>query len=113
MEDSAMVMPLYDDNSDRRTTPFVNYAIIALNVFVFVVFQGMGENDKFTYAYSCVPEEIRTGQDVAKVVQIEEPLSHKTLELTLQPTPVSVYLTLLTSMFMHGGVAHILGNMLF
>jgi membrane associated rhomboid family serine protease len=31
----------------------------------------------------------------------------------LQPTPGSVYLTLLTSMFMHGGWAHILGNMLF
>src|SRR5262249_53170900 len=31
----------------------------------------------------------------------------------LQPTPISVYLTLLTSMFMHGGIAHILGNMLF
>jgi membrane associated rhomboid family serine protease len=31
----------------------------------------------------------------------------------LQPTPVSVYLTLFTSMFMHGGIAHIAGNMLF
>jgi len=31
----------------------------------------------------------------------------------LQPTPISVYITLLTSMFMHGGFAHIFGNMLF
>ncbi len=31
----------------------------------------------------------------------------------LQPTPLSVYLTLITSMFMHGGIAHIFGNMLF
>jgi membrane associated rhomboid family serine protease len=31
----------------------------------------------------------------------------------LQRTPGSVYLTLLTSMFMHGGIAHIFGNMLF
>jgi membrane associated rhomboid family serine protease len=31
----------------------------------------------------------------------------------LQPTPGSVYLTLLVSMFMHGGLAHIFGNMLF
>ena len=31
----------------------------------------------------------------------------------LQPTPISVYVTLLTSMFMHGGFAHIFGNMLF
>ena len=31
----------------------------------------------------------------------------------LEPTPINVYLTLITSMFMHGGLAHILGNMLF
>jgi len=31
----------------------------------------------------------------------------------LGETPVSVYLTLFTSMFMHGGIAHIAGNMLF
>jgi membrane associated rhomboid family serine protease len=31
----------------------------------------------------------------------------------LQPTPGSVYLTLLTSMFMHGGLMHLFGNMLF
>jgi membrane associated rhomboid family serine protease len=31
----------------------------------------------------------------------------------LKATPVSVYLTLLTSMFMHGGFAHLLGNMWF
>ena len=31
----------------------------------------------------------------------------------LQPTPGRVYMTLLTSMFMHGGIAHLLGNMLF
>src|SRR6185295_976943 len=31
----------------------------------------------------------------------------------LQPTPGSVYLTLIVSMFMHGGIAHIAGNMLF
>ena len=39
-----MVFPLSDDNSDRRLTPVVNYVIIAVNVFVFVVFQGMGGN---------------------------------------------------------------------
>jgi membrane associated rhomboid family serine protease len=31
----------------------------------------------------------------------------------LQRTPIPVYLTLLTSMFMHGGIAHLLGNMWF
>jgi membrane associated rhomboid family serine protease len=31
----------------------------------------------------------------------------------LQKTPIPVYLTLITSMFMHGGIAHLLGNMWF
>ena len=33
--------------------------------------------------------------------------------ITLYPTPLPVYFNFLTSMFMHGGIAHILGNMLF
>ena len=33
--------------------------------------------------------------------------------IPLQPTPGSVYITLLTSMFMHGSLMHLLGNMLF
>jgi len=44
-----MVFPLSDDNSDRRTFPYVNLALIAINVFVFVVFQEMGrEDNRFT-----------------------------------------------------------------
>ena len=57
-----MVMPIGDDNSDRRLTPIVNYLIIALNVLVFLGPQGMGENDKFTYTYSCVPRRNRDRQ---------------------------------------------------
>ena len=59
-----MVFPLYDDNTGRATTPFVNYALIALNILVFVVFQGIGTNEQFTYAFSTVPLEIITGQDI-------------------------------------------------
>jgi membrane associated rhomboid family serine protease len=110
-----MVFPLYDDNSDRQTTPFVNYAIIALNVFVFVVLQGLGTNEQFTYSFSTVPQEILTGHDV--VTQAREVIDPVTRQHFLIPglgeTPLSVYLTLFTSMFMHGGIAHIGGNMLF
>lgn len=90
-----MVFPLYDDDSDRGSTPFVNYALIAINVFVFVVLQQLGTNERLTYALSTVPYEIVTGKDV------------------ITPTPVSVYLTLFTSMFMHGSLVHLGGNMLF
>ena len=110
-----MVFPLYDDNTDRLTTPFVNYAFIAANIFVFVVLQQLGSDTQFTYAFSTVPQEIVTGTDVVTQSRIlEHPVTGQAVEIPgLGRTPVSVYLTLFTSMFMHGGIAHIAGNMLF
>ncbi|HWA98453.1 MAG TPA: rhomboid family intramembrane serine protease [Pirellulales bacterium] len=110
-----MVFPLGDDNSDRRTTPFVNYGIIIVNVLVFVFLQNMGENNDFTYAYAAVPQEIITGKDIVTDDHLMiEPLSGEKVEVPgLRPTPIPVWLTLLTSIFMHGGIAHIAGNMWF
>ena len=110
-----MVFPLYDDNTDRVVTPIVNYILIAVNILVFVLFQQLGTNDKFTYAFSTVPQEIVSGRDVVTPDRVvEAPVTGQQLLLPgLQPTPFSVYLTLLFSMFMHGGIAHIAGNMLF
>jgi len=93
------MLPIGDDDSDRRFAPLINYLLIAINVLVFVFLQGMGGNEKFTYAFSTVPAEILTGRDISAGV--------------LEPTPIPVYFTLITSMFMHGGWAHLLGNMLF
>jgi membrane associated rhomboid family serine protease len=106
-----MVFPISDDNTGRVRTPYVTYALIALNVLVFVFLQGLGTNDRFTYAFSTVPQEIRTGDDVARDVSIE--VGDERGTIPLQPTPGSVYATLLVSMFMHGGIMHLLGNMLF
>jgi membrane associated rhomboid family serine protease len=106
-----MVFPIGDDNTDRVRTPYVTYLFIALNVLVFVFLQGLGTNDRFTYAFSVVPEEIRTGEDIAKTVPVQ--VGDETAEIPLQPTPVHVYLTLLTSIFMHGSLMHLFGNMLF
>jgi len=110
-----MLFPIADDNSDRRTTPVVNYVLILANIFVFVFLQGLGNNERFTYAFSTVPGEIITGKDIVTRDRIMvQPFTGQRLEMPgLQPTPIPVYLTLLTSMFMHGGIAHILGNMLF
>jgi membrane associated rhomboid family serine protease len=110
-----MVFPLWDDNSDRTTTPIVNYAIIALNIFVFVVLQRLGTDTQFTYSFSTVPWEIITGRDAVSQshVVVDAITGQRFLQPGLGETPVSVYLTLFTSMFMHGGIAHIAGNMLF
>jgi membrane associated rhomboid family serine protease len=109
-----MLFPIADENYDRRTTPVVNYVLIALNILVFVFLQGLGTNEKFTYAFSTVPAEIVTGEDIVTRPVVIEPLTGQRVEMPgLQPTPIPVYLTLITSMFMHGGIAHIFGNMLF
>jgi membrane associated rhomboid family serine protease len=109
------MIPIGDDNRDRTITPYVNYVLIVINLIVFIIFQGAGNNLEFTYAFSTVPQEIVTGEDlVTGSREIQDPNTGQIYVLPgLQPTPISVYITLLTSMFMHGGWAHILGNMLY
>jgi membrane associated rhomboid family serine protease len=108
-----MILPIGDDNTGRATTPLVNYALIAANVLVFVLFQGFGSDDnRFTYAWATVPAEIATGRDVVTQDRtVRDDVTGQRIQIPgLQPTPGSVYLTLLVSMFMHGGLAHIGGN---
>lgn len=93
------MIPIGDDNSGNKTIPIVNYLLIISNVLVFVFLQGAGADEAFTYAFSTVPAEILSGQDIAAP--------------PLEPTPIPVYGTLITSMFMHAGWAHLLGNMLY
>jgi len=109
------MLPLSDDNHDRRSFPYVNIALIAINVLVFVFLQGLGDNDSFTYAFSTVPQEIVTGRDIVTEPQVvRDSATGQQFRIPgLEPTPLTVYLTLLVSMFMHGGLAHIAGNMWF
>lgn len=110
-----MILPIGDDNTDRRTTPWVNYTVLALNVLVFVILQGFGNDIRFTYSFSAVPEEIVSGRDIVTGDRtVRDPVSGQLFRAPgLGETPISVYITLLTSLFMHGGIAHLFGNMLF
>src|SRR2546427_1112887 len=112
---TKMLFPIGDENTERTTTPVVNYLLILVNVLVFVFLQGFGSNEKFTYAFSTVPGEIICGRDIVTRDRIlVQPFTGQHIEMPgLQPTPIPVYLTLITSMFMHAGLAHIFGNMLF
>jgi membrane associated rhomboid family serine protease len=109
------MIPIGDDNSDRHLTPYVNYILIIINILVFVLYQGLGNNIPFTFAYATVPAEILSGQDIITQPQIiQDELTGQNITMPgLQVTPVPVYLTLFTSMFMHGGFAHLAGNMLY
>jgi len=109
------MFPIGDDNSDRTITPYVNYLIIALNVIVFIFLQGLSGDSAFTYSYSTVPGEILTGHDIVTDPSVfTDPNSGQRFSVPgLGPTNIPVYLTLISSMFMHGGIAHIAGNMLY
>jgi membrane associated rhomboid family serine protease len=93
------MIPIGDDNSARVRTPVINYLLILTNILVFVYLQNIGTNEKVIASYSMIPGEILSGKDFT------------TEGLAVSPQPV--YLTILSSMFMHGSIAHILGNMLY
>ena len=112
-----MVFPIGDDNSDRQTFPYVTIALLAANIFVFVVLQGMGQNEDFTMAYVQVPAEIISGKDIVTEPSIRDVnIQGQVIEVPvpgLQPTPIPVWLTLFTAIFMHGSIMHLAGNMWF
>jgi len=81
-----MLFPIGDDNSSRRTLPVVTYALIALNVLVFFIELNQGES--FVRQWAVVPRQ-------------------------LVANPSAEIPTIFTSMFMHAGWMHLLGNMLF
>jgi len=92
-----MLLPLRDDNP-RTVTPVVNYAIIAACVAVYVWQSGLSdrEGERAVYAYALIP-----GTLFGKVI-----VPHYVHRL---PAIATIY----TSMFMHGGWLHLIGNMWF
>ena len=80
------MFPIGDDNSARRTLPVVTYALILLNVLFFFV--ELSGGDPFIQQWSVVPRR-------------------------LLANPAGDFPTVLTSMFMHAGWVHLLGNMLY
>ena len=106
------MFPIGDDNSDRTITPVVNYAFIGINILVFLLLQQLGSNEAFDGAFALVPKEITTGVDLSGVQVLRDSAGH-IAQIRLYDSPLPVYFNFLSSMFMHGGIAHIFGNMLF
>ena len=104
------MIPIGDeDTGGQPGLPWVNVAIIALNVIVFL-YQLVDPN--FTNGYSAVPAEITSGKDIIGSFLLVAP-DGTSVQIDEAPGPMPIWLTLLTSMFMHGGWLHIGGNMLF
>lgn len=107
------MFPIGDDNSEITITPYVNYLFIGINVLVFVLLQQFGSNDAFSYAFSLVPKEVTTGVDLSGVIPVTNSAGQVLGEIQHFQTPLPVYFNFLSSMFMHGDIMHIFGNMLF
>jgi membrane associated rhomboid family serine protease len=80
------MFPIGDDNSARRTVPVVTYGLIALNILFFLV--ELVSGDAFIVRWAFVPSRFLSN-------------------------PIGDFLTLFSSMFMHAGWLHLIGNMLY
>jgi membrane associated rhomboid family serine protease len=104
-----MVLPLRDDDTDRRIVPIVTYALIAANIVVWLLELRFGE--KFINGFSTVPFEITHNTDLVGLQTVHA--GGQSIPIQLYPGPTPIYLTLLSSMFMHASWLHIGGNMLY
>ncbi|MEW6585411.1 MAG: rhomboid family intramembrane serine protease [Nitrospirota bacterium] len=83
----------YKDDNPTHTFPYVTIGFIALNILVFFLeLTSASGIQKVTYSYGALPHSLLTFE-------------------RLQPVHPTV--TVFTSMFMHGGLFHIAGNMLY
>ncbi len=83
------MLPLRDENP-TSTTPVVNYVLIGINILVFIFQVMLGSSqDSFVYQFALIPAQITGGIGIGDVLDV------------------------FTSMFMHAGLAHIGGNMLY
>jgi membrane associated rhomboid family serine protease len=103
------MFPIGDQNEPGRGIAPWTIAFIVVNVLVFVLLQL--PSDEFTYGYAAVPAEITSGRDLTDPVTVT--VQGQRVQIPQEPGPQPIYLTLLTSMFMHGGWLHLGGNMLF
>jgi len=88
------MIPLRDDNPSS-STPVMTWLLIAANVLVFLYMLSLGSEaalERFYLSFGAVPADI-TGRGGV--------------------TPAAEYPTLFSSMFMHGGWLHLIGNMLY
>ncbi len=119
------MLPLRDDNPTSRTA-YVTIALIVVNVAIYFFVQLPKSNGpdetRFTYEYAAVPCEIDTGRPLI-VVPVGQAVPTADAKCFLPATGIdapqpftphkNVWLAVLYSMFLHGSVLHVLGNMLF
>jgi membrane associated rhomboid family serine protease len=110
-----VVIPLHDANPTRRRA-YVTLLIIALNVVVYVALQPHGGGRKefeFPYHYAAIPCEITQGEPL-NIIELDTQTCRAESKGAPEFFPKkNVWLAVLFSMFLHGSLLHIGGNMLF
>ena len=92
------MIPIGDDNAGRSRRPYVTYLLIVLNVLVFLLELGQGTQaqlQSFFEKWAVIPQEYAARTDLPPDI------------------PLPFWFTLFSSMFMHGGWMHLIGNMLY
>ena len=105
------MLPLRDDTSSS-TKPYVVYWLIAVNIFVFIL-QNLGLLDKFTMIPYSVLHNVRVALEMQYGRPILDHLGNPVFQALPMVGPHPQWITIFTSMFMHGSLMHIGGNMLY
>jgi membrane associated rhomboid family serine protease len=105
------MFPIGDENLPGRGIAWVTAALIAANVAVFVFLQAANADNAFTYGWSSIASEITTGVDLTQPVPVV--IGGSEYLIPQAPGPDPIYVTLVSSLFMHGSWLHLGGNMLF
>jgi membrane associated rhomboid family serine protease len=109
-----MVIPLRDDNPTHRFA-IVTVVLIAINVVVYLFVQPHGGVDetRFTYEYAAIPCELRQDHPLT-VAENQSGDCDTAASSSPEFFPQkNVWVAVLTSMFLHGSILHLAGNMLF
>ncbi|MGH9000575.1 MAG: rhomboid family intramembrane serine protease [Acidimicrobiia bacterium] len=113
-----MVIPLKDDNP-ARGTPILTLLIIAACVLVYFAVQprtDAAEEQIFLFENAAVPCEVTEGQPLSNALSVrcdQGVFNPDTAPRQEYFPDKNVYLSLLSSMFLHGSILHLGGNMLF
>jgi membrane associated rhomboid family serine protease len=103
-----MLFPISDDDRHLLRPASVTIVLVAANLLVFLY---QLANPAFIYAASVIPLEIVKGIDLTAPVLVHA--GGRLVEIPQAPGPTPIHLTLLSAMFMHGGWAHLGGNLLY
>ena len=104
------------DNIQTRRFPLVNYVLIGITSLVFLL-QLMDQhqsNMNLVERFGMIPARVLDGDQAITVKRLEVgPGGYHVVYRQAASSPLPVWLTLLTCIFLHGGWMHFIGNMWF